>query len=96
MKGSCDHESACRHFGVALIDLSYAVSELQRCAIYGRGLVAEQSRTASQLLAEELTRLRDLGGYIDRIGKAETADPGSATDLERWWPEQMRPRQVKK
>ncbi|MBX9738926.1 MAG: hypothetical protein K2X62_02575 [Beijerinckiaceae bacterium] len=91
-----DHESARRHFGVALIDLSYAASELERCAIHGRGLVAEQSRIASHLLAEELTRLRDLGAYIYRIGQAETADHPPATNLERWWPKQMRPRQVEK
>lgn len=81
-------EAAKRHLGVALIDLSYAESELRRCAADMQGLAAEEGRIAADRLADALFKLRTIGERIHDIGRIDP-DGLSLSDLSRWWPTQI-------
>lgn len=90
-RDNIEFESAKRHLGVAMIDLSYAEAELRHSGRSLYGLAGEESRIAADLLAEELSRLRKLGLRIERIGKVDP-DGLSLSDLSRWWPTEIRRR----
>ena len=81
-------ESARRHFGVALIDLNYAVSDLARASICDEMEVG--SAAAVELLHREIVRLAELSAFIDRVAEQKPGQDPSL--LQQWWPELVRAR----
>ncbi len=81
-------ESARRHFGVELIDLNYAVSDLARASVCDEMEVGTSA--AIELLHREIERLAELSAFIDRVAEHQ---PGQdATLLQQWWPDLVRAR----
>ena len=79
-------DSARRHFGVALIDLNYAMADLARAQVSEDMQVGTSA--ALELLNREIERLAELSAFIDRV-----ADQRSGKDsaiLDQWWPELTR------
>lgn len=79
-------ESARRHFGVALIDLNYAVSDLARAHVSEDMELGTSA--AIELLNREIERLSELSAFIDRVAEHRGAD--DAAVLDQWWPELTR------
>ena len=79
-------ESARRHFGVALIDLNYAVSDLARASVCDEMEVG--THAALELLHREIERLAELSAFIDRL--AETRPGENPAILQQWWPDFVR------
>ncbi len=79
-------ESARRHFGVALIDLNYAVADLARATVCNEMEVG--TNAALELLSPEIERLSELSAFIDRV--AETRPGENTALLQQWWPDLVR------
>jgi hypothetical protein len=79
-------ESARRHFGVALIDLNYAVSDLARAHVSEDMEVGTSA--AIELLNREIERLAELSAFIDRVAERRSGD--DAAVLDQWWPDLTR------
>ncbi len=76
-------ESARRHFGVALIDLNYAVADLSRAHVSEDMEIGTSA--AIELLNREIERLAELSAFIDRVADRRSGEDPAI--LEQWWPE---------
>lgn len=75
--------SALRHIGIALIDLDYAILELQQSTC--QPCARDAHRANIRQLSEQRDRLREFAdGLVDRLA----ARQGQAlTWTSRWWPD---------
>ena len=79
-------ESARRHFGVALIDLNYAVADLARANVCEEMEIGTSA--AIELLNREIERLAELSAFIDRVADRRPGEDPAI--LDQWWPELTR------
>ncbi len=84
-------ESARRHFGVALIDLNYAMADLARAQVCEDMELG--TNAAIELLNREIDRLAELSAFIDRV--AERRPDEDPAVLDQWWPEFTRHRETR-
>jgi hypothetical protein len=79
-------ESARRHFGVALIDLNYAVADLARANVSDEMEIGTSA--AIELLNREIERLAELSAFIDRVADRRPGEDPAI--LDQWWPDLTR------